>query len=129
MDLRQLTRIGAHIDDDFDELQMGHGYDHNWVLSAVPDAHGLRKAAYAVSEKSGLTLTCYTTRPGLQFYTGNFLDGTHVGKEGVRFERRTGFCLETQFFPNAPAHPEFPQPLLKKGDIWKAQTVFVLGRK
>ena len=129
MDLRQLTRIGAHIDDDFDELQMGHGYDHNWVLSAVPDAHGLRKAAYAVSEKSGLTLTCYTTQPGLQFYTGNFLDGTHVGKEGVRFERRTGFCLETQFFPNAPAHPEFPQPLLKKGDIWKAQTVFVLGRK
>lgn len=129
MDLRQLTRIGAHIDDDFDELQMGHGYDHNWVLSAAPDEKGLRKAAYATSDQSGLTLTCYTTQPGLQFYTGNFLDGTHVGKEGVRFERRSGFCLETQFFPNAPAHPEFPQPLLRKGDTWRAQTVFVLGTK
>ena len=127
MDLRQPTRIGAHIDDDFDELQMGLGYDHNWVLSAAPDARGLRKAACAASAKTGLTLTCYTTQPGLQFYTGNYLDGTHVGKEGVRFERRTGFCLETQFFPNAPAHPEFPQPLLKKGDTWRAQTVYVLG--
>ena len=127
MDLRQPTRIGAHIDDDFDELQMGLGYDHNWVLSAAPDARGLRKAACAASEKTGLTLTCYTTQPGLQFYTGNYLDGTHVGKEGVRFERRTGFCLETQFFPNAPAHPEFPQPLLKKGDTWRAQTVYVLA--
>ena len=148
MDLRQLTRIGDHIDDDFDELQMGHGYDHNWVLRGDPaeselkpgmfgfDIHcpidyndgKLHKAAYAESDKTGLTLTCYTTQPGLQFYTGNFLDG-QVGKGGTKFERRSGFCFETQYFPNSPANPNFPQPLLKKGDTWEAQTVFVLGDK
>lgn len=147
MDLRMPVRIGEHIDDDFDELQMGHGYDHNWVLRGdAPDVEmkpgmfgfdihcpidyndgGLHKAAYAESDKTGLTLMCYTTLPGIQFYTGNFLDGTQVGKKGTHFERRSGFCLETQYFPNAFANPNFPQPVLKKGETWKAQTVFVLG--
>lgn len=149
MDLRQLTRIGEHIDDDFDELVMGHGYDHNWVIRdeqpvveqeqgmfgfdpGCPIDYvngGLKKAAYAESSSSGLTLTCYTTQPGVQFYTGNFLDGSLPGKDGARFERRTGFCLETQYFPNAFANPDFPQPILKKGDTWRAQTVYVLGHK
>ena len=148
MDLRALTRIGAHIDDDFDELRMGHGYDHNWVLRGDPadvelkpgmfgfDIHcpidyndgGLHKAAYAEAAKTGLTLMCYTTQPGIQFYTGNFLKG-EVGKGGTSFARRSGFCLETQYFPNAFAHPNFPQPVLKAGETWKAQTVFVLGDK
>lgn len=146
MDLRRLTRIGDHIDDDFDELQMGCGYDHNWCIKDGPavvemkpgmfgyDPHcpidylgaGLKKAAYAASGRSGLTLTCYTTLPGVQFYTGNFLKGGIPGKHGVEFQRRTGFCLETQYYPNAPANPGFPQPILKKGDTWKAQTVYVL---
>lgn len=149
MDLREPVRIGAHIDDDFDELIMGKGYDHNWVLRGdKPDAEqkpgmfgfdphcpidylkgGLKKAAYAESDKSGLTLTCYTTQPGIQFYTGNFLCGGIPGKQGVEFLRRTGFCLETQYYPNALAHPNFPQPILKKGETWKAQTVYVLGFK
>lgn len=149
MDLRQLTRIGEHIDDDFDELVMGHGYDHNWVIRdekpvvemkpgmfgfdpSCPIDYvngGLKKAAYAESDQSGFTLTCYTTQPGVQFYTGNYLNGSLPGKDGVRFQRRTGFCLETQYFPNAFANPNFPQPILKKGDTWKAQTVYVLGQK
>ena len=149
MDLRQPTRIGEHIDDDFDELVMGKGYDHNWVIrdekpvvEMKPDMFGsdpscpidyvgggLKKAAYAESDQSGFTLTCYTTQPGVQFYTGNFLNGGLPGKDGVEFQRRTGFCLETQYFPNAFANPNFPQPILKKGDTWKAQTVYVLGQK
>lgn len=149
MDLREPTPIGAHIDDDYDELQMGGGYDHNWVLRGdAPmvemkpgmfgyDPHcpidyvngGLHKAAYAESDKSGLTLTCYTTLPGIQFYTGNFLQGGFVGKDGVEFPRRAGFCLETQYFPNAFANPNFPQPILKKGEKYRAQTVYVLAHK
>lgn len=149
MDLRQPTRIGEHIDDDFDELVMGKGYDHNWVIRdekpvvemkpgmfgfdpSCPIDYvggGLKKATYAESDQSGFTLTCYTTQPGVQFYTGNFLNGGLPGKDGVEFQRRTGFCLETQYFPNAFANPNFPQPILKKGDTWKAQTVYVLGQK
>ena len=149
MDLREPVRIGEHIDDDFDELVMGRGYDHNWVLRGdLPDAElkpgmfgfdphcpidylqdGLKKAAYAESDRSGITLSCYTTQPGLQFYTGNFLCGGIPGKNGVEFQRRTGFCLETQYYPNSLAHPEFPQPILKKGETWKAQTVYVLALK
>lgn len=149
MDLRQPTRIGEHIDDDFDELVMGKGYDHNWVIRdekpvvemkpgmfgfdpSCPIDYvggGLKKAAYTESDQSGFTLTCYTTQPGVQFYTGNFLNGGLPGKDGVEFQRRTGFCLETQYFPNAFANPNFPQPILKKGDTWKAQTVYVLGQK
>lgn len=149
MDLRQPTRIGEHIDDDFDELVMGKGYDHNWVIRdekpvvemkpgmfgfdpSCPIDYvggGLKKAAYAESDQLGFTLTCYTTQPGVQFYTGNFLNGGLPGKDGVEFQRRTGFCLETQYFPNAFANPNFPQPILKKGDTWKAQTVYVLGQK
>ncbi len=149
MDLRQPVRIGEHIDDDFDELKMGCGYDHNWVIRDEPavvemqpgqfgfdptcpidyNAGGLKKAAYAESEKTGLTLTCYTTQPGIQFYTGNFLDGSFPGKKGATFPRRSGFALETQYFPNALANPNFPQPILKKGETWQAQTVYVLGQK
>lgn len=146
MDLRTLTPIGAHIDDDFDELRMAGGYDHNWVIRDEPAAveqkpgmfgydpscpidyaaGGLKKAAYAEAEETGLSLTCYTTQPGVQFYTANALKGVH-GKDGAVYERRGAFCLETQFYPNAPANPSFPQPYLKQGDTWKAQTVYVLA--
>lgn len=149
MDLRVPIRIGGHIDDDFDELRFGHGYDHNWIIRDKPveqelkpgmfgfdptcpidyNEGGLKKAAYAESDVSGLTLTCYTTLPGIQFYSGNHLRGGLRGKGGVEFTKRTGFCLETQYFPNAFANPDFPQPVLKKGETWKAQTVYVLAVK
>lgn len=149
MDLRELQPIGAHIEDDYDQLKWAGGYDHNWVIRDVPAKvetmagsfgydlgcpidylqGGLKKMAYAESDKTGITLTAYTTQPGMQFYAGNYLDGTEKGKHGVRFTRRTGFALEAQFYPDAVHHADFPQPLLKKGDTWKAQTVYVFGVK
>ncbi len=128
MDLRNLTRIGEHIDDDFDQLNFGRGYDHNWVIRKEPLVDGLKKAAHAESDKTGLTLTCYTTQPGVQFYTANWLKGDQEGgKGGATFPMRSAFCLETQFYPNSPANPNFPQPLLKAGDTWKAKTVYQVG--
>ncbi len=125
MDFQQSTAIGARIDDDFQQLVWGAGYDHNWILTG-PEKNGLKKAAYAVSPETHISLTVYTDMPGMQFYSGNFLDGT-AGKGGVSYPRRSGFCLETQFYPNSPAHPEFPQPLLKKGQTWKSTTIFAAG--
>lgn len=149
LDLRQLTPIGAHIGDDFDQLRNAGGYDHNFCIrEEKPEIEmelgmfgfdpgcpidynegGLKKAAYAEGATSGITLTTYTTMPGLQFYTGNSLKGFPEGKDGVSFPPRTGFCLETQFYPDAPNHPEFPQPILRKGETWKGQTVYVLKLK
>lgn len=129
MDLRQPTPIGAHIDDDYDQLTWAGGYDHNWVLTEEPDAQGLRKMAYAASDKTGITLTAYTTSPGVQFYAGNYLDEAELGKNGVRFGKRTGFALEAQYYPDAIHHPNFPQPILKKGETYKQKTIYVFGVK
>lgn len=128
MDFTSPTPIGDRIDADFQQLVWGQGYDHNWILSA-PWENGLRKAAYTQSPKTGITLTTYTDLPGIQFYSGNFLGGELAGKDGMRFPGRSGFCLETQYYPNSPAHPEFPQPLLKKGQTWHAKTVYAAGCK
>lgn len=135
MDLRRLTPIGAHIDDDFGQLRQARGYDHNWIVRR--DEKAVRHTpygdvypmAYAVGDKTGITLAAYTSQPGVQFYTGNYLDGTPAGKNGAVFGPRSGFCLEAQYYPNALAHSHFPQPLLKKGDVWKALTIYQLGRK
>lgn len=134
MDLRELTPIGRHIDDPYEQLQQARGYDHNWIIrrdasQAVHTSFStVYPMAYAVGNRTGITLTAYTSQPGVQFYTGNYLDGMPVGKGGAVFGRRSGFCLEAQYYPNALEHPEFPQPILKKGDIWKAQTIYKLGR-
>ena len=91
-----------------------------------PYSH-LKKAARVTSEKTGLILSCYTTQVGMQFYTGNALAKKPlIGKGGKAFPRRGGFCLETQFFPNAPANPAFPQPELRMGEVWEAETVYKL---
>ena len=135
MDLRELTPIGRHIDDDYVQLRQARGYDHNWIVrrdesQAVRTACGtVYPMAYAVGNQTGITLTAYTSQPGVQFYTGNYLDGTPLGKGGAVFDCRSGFCLEAQYYPNALEHPEFPQPVLKKGDVWKALTIYKLGRK
>ena len=100
MDLRELTRIGDHIDDDFDELQMGHGYDHNWVLSTNQAIDQL--AASVVSPITGIKLEVFTDQPGLQVYVGNFLDGTVTGKHGIAYQQRTALCLEPQVYPDSP---------------------------
>ena len=125
MDLRKLTRIGEHIDDDFDVLNFGHGYDHNWCLNNFDGT--LKKAAHVECEESGIKLTVYTTLPGIQFYAGNFLDGKPAGKGGAILGKRSGFALEAQYYPNAINIPAFHQPILRKGDIYKAQTVYALS--
>lgn len=122
MDLRQPTPIGAHWDDDFPQLRMAGGYDHNWVLDGQPSV--LRPAARAYSPETGVALEVRTTLPGVQFYTGNGLDGCPAGKGGAPYARRWGFCLETQLFPDSPHHPNFPSALLRAGELWEHTTVY-----
>lgn len=114
LDLREETRIGAHIDDDFEQLRMAGGYDHNFVLNGDPGT--LRLAATAVSPVSGIAMSVYTDQPGVQFYTGNYLAGCPAGKGGAAYEKRCGFCLETQLFPDTPHHDHFPTCVLRPGE-------------
>ena len=126
-DFRKPTAIGARINDTNEQLKIGGGYDHNWALNGAGD--GLHLAAKVYEASSGRTLTVMTTQPGVQFYSGNFLDGTHTGKFGVTYQKYAGFCLETQHFPDAPNHPKFASTLLKPGQTMHSETVFTFGVK
>jgi aldose 1-epimerase len=126
-DFRKATVIGARIDSDAPQIKFGRGYDHNWVLSR--SGTGPLVAAEVYDPKSGRTLVVSTTEPGLQFYTGNFLDGSITGKDGRVYRHRYGFCLETQHFPDSPNHPTFPSTTLRPGETYRTQTVFTTGRK
>ena len=119
--------IGARIDQDDQELKLGRGYDHNWVLNNGT-AGSLFLAAQAYEPHSGRLLEVSTTEPGLQFYTGNFLDGIH-GKQGKVYNRRYAFCLETQHFPDSPNHPDFPSTVLKPGQPFQSTTVYKFSTK
>src|SRR5271165_598442 len=123
-DLTHPTKIGAHIDDSYDQIQLGHGYDHNFVLNAKPDQNGMKLAARVHESSSGRELEVWTTQPGVQFYTGNFLDGSVTGKQGHVYQRRNAFCLETQHYPDSPNHPDFPNTILKPGETFHEKTVF-----
>ena len=120
-DFRKATEVGARIEADDEQLHRGHGYDHNWVL----DSGGkLTEAAELYEPKSGRVLRVLTDQPGIQVYTGNFLDGSIKGKGGVPYQRRTAICLETQHFPDSPNHPSFPSTELKPGHPYHTVTVF-----
>jgi aldose 1-epimerase len=121
-DFRKPTAIGERIDASDEQLKLGHGYDHNWVLDAP--AGKLSLAARAVDPDSGRVLEVLTTQPGVQLYTGNFLDGSISGKGSKPINHRTGFCLETQHFPDSPNHPAFPTAGLKPGQHFHSTTVF-----
>src|ERR1700676_132036 len=115
--------IGARIDQDDPQLKFGKGYDHNWVLDQkTPDA--LFVAAEAYDPQTGRVLEVSTTEPGLQFYTGNFLDGSMQGKDGKSYGHRFAFCLETQHFPDSPNHPDFPSTVLKPGQQLHSTTIY-----
>jgi aldose 1-epimerase len=116
--------IGKRIDDPNEQLKFGHGYDHNWVLNRKAGSTGLERAAVAHDPKSGRTLEVLTTEPGVQFYTGNFLDGTTHGKGGYAYPRRSAFCLETQHFPDSPNHANFPSTTLTPGKELHSTTIF-----
>jgi aldose 1-epimerase len=124
-DFRQPRAIGARIDDPHQQIQYGLGYDHNFVLTRSGD--GPQRAARVTEPSTGRMLEVSTTEPGLQFYTGNFLDGTITGKQGRTYAKRTGFCLETQHFPDSPNRPEFPSPILRPGQEYRSHTVFTFG--
>ncbi len=124
-DFRAPTAIGLRIDADDDQLRIGGGYDHNFVLNAGRGPGGV--AARVVEPTSGRTLEVSTTEPGIQFYSGNKLDGSITGKGGAVYGRRSGFCLETQHFPDSPNHPEFPSTILRPGSLFQSVTVFRFG--
>jgi aldose 1-epimerase len=124
-DFRTPTAIGARIGADHVQLKNGLGYDHNFVLDR--DDPGLMHAARVVEPTSGRTLDVWTTEPGLQFYSGNFLDGSITGKGGQVYAHRTGFCLETQHFPDSPNQPAFPSTILRPGEEYRSRTVFGFG--
>ncbi len=125
MDLRALQPIGAHWDDPFAQLTLAGGYDHNWVLDDA--GAGLHLAAKAVSPETGISMEVLTTLPGIQFYSGNYLDGVVPGKAGSPNARRWGFCLETQYFPDSPHHPSFPSAVLPKDAVYRQTTVYRFG--
>src|SRR5439155_5184044 len=109
-DFRQPTAIGARIEQPNEQLKNGGGYDHNWVLNR--SGSGRQLAARVVEPKSGRTLEVSTTQPGVQFYSGNFLDGTITGKGVKVYQRRSGLVLETQHLPTSPTMPASPKPIL-----------------
>ena len=122
LDFTSPKAIGTHIDADDEQIQAGRGYDHNWVMKRRDQ--GLERAAQVYHPGTGRVLDVFTTKPGIQFYSGNFLDGSDVGKGGFVYERRSGFCLETQYFPNALKYKHFPSPITKKGETYRHCTVF-----
>jgi len=126
LDFRTATRIGDRIGQDNEQLRFGRGYDHNWVLDR-PRGSGLVHAARVLEPASGRTLDVSTTEPGVQFYAGNFLDGTIKGKGGRVYAHRTGLCLETQHFPDSPNHANFPSTILRPGATYRSRTVFTFG--
>ena len=124
-DFRTASAIGARIDAPDAQIKNGGGYDHNFVLNrSGPE---LTHFAHVVEPTTGRTLDVSTTEPGVQFYTGNFLDGTNVGKGGVPYRKRYGFCLETQHFPDSPNHANFPSTVLRPGVVYSSQTVFAFS--
>ncbi len=147
LDFRKMKEIGTKIDAPFSQMRWAGGYDHNFVLDKTPaqeeaktlglgedaacpvDYRQLHKMADAYAEKTGIYMRSYTTQPGMQFYSGNQLDAVLKGKDGVVFTPRAGFVLAAQFYPDAVHHTSFPQPLLRKDQVWCAKTVFAFDVK
>lgn len=127
MDFRSATAIGKRIREPFEQLLFGQGYDHNWVLDR-PDDGSLQLAAKLRDPDSGRTLRMWTTEPGIQFYSGNFLDATLVGTGGHVYRQSDGLALETQHFPDSPNQPQFPSTTLRPGETYDTTTVFDLSR-
>jgi len=124
-DFRTLTAIGARIHEDDEQLRYGGGYDHNWVLNR-PD-QGLRHVITITEPTTGRCLDVATSQPGVQFYTGNMLPDTVLGKQGQIYTKRAGFCLETQHFPDSPNQPHFPSTILRPGEHYHETTVFAFS--
>jgi aldose 1-epimerase len=122
MDFLHMMAIGARIGQDDEQLRLGLGYDHNWVLNSSDGTLAL--AAKVQEPTTGRVMQVYTTEPGIQFYSGNFLNGTIAGKGGKVYHKRHGLCLETQHFPDSPNQPSFPSTVLKPGETYQTTTIY-----
>lgn len=122
MDFRRETPIGKRIGERFEQLELAGGYDHNWVLDGPSGK--LNLAARTLSARTGIVMETFTTMPGIQFYSGNYLDGCPAGKGGAPYAKRWAFCLETQYFPDSPHHPAFPSAVLRAGEVYAQKTVY-----
>jgi aldose 1-epimerase len=127
MDFTKATEIGARIEDKYEQLQFGGGYDHNWVL--VKGGKGMTLAARVYEPTSGRVMEVYTKEPAIQFYSGNFLDGTISGKGGTVYKHRWGLCLETQHYPDSPNKPSFPSTILRPGQKYETTTTYRFSTK
>ncbi|MGV8963611.1 MAG: aldose epimerase family protein [Candidatus Saccharimonadaceae bacterium] len=123
MDFRTPTLIGKRINNyEYDQLKNGDGYDHNWVLNT--EGNISKVAATVFCPITGIELNVYTTEPGIQVYTGNFLDGSVMGKKGVKYAKRSAICLETQKFPDSPNKLDWPSPFLKPGEVYTSRCIY-----
>jgi aldose 1-epimerase len=122
LDFRKPTRIGARINSDYEQIRFGGGYDHKWVFDN--DDGRLARVARVADSVSGRCMEVFTTQPGMQFYTGNFLDGTITGKGGRQYTRRHAFCMEPQSFPDSPNNPGFPSVQLEPGQVYENTIVY-----
>ncbi len=122
-DFREPRLIGERIEEEHEQLFFGIGYDHTFAID--PDDNGeLRQAVHVSEPTTGRVMEVWTTEPGVQFYSGNFLDGTNVGKDGKIYKHRRGFCLETQHFPDSPNQPNFPSTVLRPDETYRSQTEY-----
>lgn len=124
-DFRNKMAIGAHINDDNEQIKRGGGYDHNFVIKRKEP--GLVLAARVAEPTTRRVMEVHTTEPGMQFYSGNFLDGSITGKSGQAYGKRSGFCLETQHYPDSPNQPEFPSTTLRPGEEYNSRTVYTFS--
>jgi aldose 1-epimerase len=127
MDFTKPTAIGARINSDYEQIKFGGGYDHNWVLNR--SGKGLSLAATLYEPTTGRLMEVLTTEPAIQFYSGNFLDGTITGKGGIVYKHRFGLCLETQHYPDSPNKPGFPSTVLRPGQKYTQTTVYRFSAK
>lgn len=126
-DFKESKLIGKEIEADNEQLKLGKGYDHCWVLNKGEEGFGMVASAY--HGETGRFMEVYTNEPGMQFYSGNFLDGTLPAKGGGTYGQRSGFCLETQHFPNSPNQADFPSVRLNPGETYTSRTMFKLSTK
>lgn len=122
MDFRTPYAVGARIDEDFEALIFGKGYDHNYILNK--EGNELSFCARCVSPKTGIVMETYTTEPGVQLYTGNWMTGNFTGKNGQRYPKQAALCLETQHFPDSPNKPEYPTTILRPDEVFISETIY-----
>jgi len=128
MDFKAPRLVSKDVDADYDQLKYGGGYDHAWILNKSEKGE-LSFAASAYEPESGRFMEVFTTEPSVQFFTGNSLNGSQVGKSGVAYAKRTGFCFETQHIPDSPNHPNFPTTVLRPGETFNSTTVYKFSVK